>query len=200
MWDSNDSSRWNAPQPNRYCPACGTPLAAWATSCQVCGSPVLSNAQVAAAQSGSTPTVLRAFVALLVIVALAGGAVVWYTHMGPGVPRHTVTGTLLLIDTTSQYSPGIGVTGDSCYGIGGYEDLGPGAAVVLKDEKGTILATTSLGMGTGKRMACTFSFTLTDVTDGASFYSVEISHRGQITNSHEEMDSNGWRFALSIGR
>jgi hypothetical protein len=62
-----------------------------------------------------------------------------------------------------------------------------------------ILAAASLGNGTGTTKVCNFAFTLDKVPDTAKFYSVEVSHRGQVTKSHDELVADGWKFSLSLG-
>lgn len=128
----------------------------------------------------------RLFLAGLVLVALAGCQ----------SASHTVTGTVTLKDTNAS---GIAADSKGCYGTGGYSDIGPGASVILRDESGKILASTSLGTGQGGIHVCEFTFTLADVPDGAKFYVVTVSHRGEISKSHDDLAAAGWSFALTLG-
>ncbi len=43
-----------------------------------------------------------------------------------------------------------------------------------------------------------FTFTVPNLPDAGS-YSVEVSHRGKLTYTKEQLDSNNWTVALSIG-
>jgi hypothetical protein len=102
---------------------------------------------------------------------------------------------MLLMDAGLTYDT------TSCYASLGYSDLKAGAPVVLKDEKGTILASGVLGKGTPPtgRGTCSFPFNLTGVPDTAKFYTVTVSNRGEISESHDELAGKGWAFALTIG-
>lgn len=106
----------------------------------------------------------------VVIVALAGGF---------GAGTFTMTGTLILVDQTSL-SASAQVDKTPCQGTGGFSDLSPGTAVLVQDSTGQTLATGSLGAGwrDGASGACMLPFTVADVRDGLSAYSVTISHRG----------------------
>jgi len=119
----------------------------------------------------------------------------------PAPITHTVTGTLVLsVGAEPLYKNFLTEPGSVCAGVRGYSDLDQGASVVLLDEIGTILASTTLDQGTVLGTTrCSFSFTLTGVPDTAKFYAVQVSHRGQVTQSHEEMVALGWIFALTIG-
>jgi hypothetical protein len=117
-------------------------------------------------------------------------------------PHHTVTGTFTLYGTSSELdllgTSEISVFGSTCEGSGGYGDIDSGSNVTLKDGQGKILASGSLGPGSPGAGQCMFSFTLNDVPE-VPFYSIEIGRRGAITDSLEELRSNGWKFELSIG-
>jgi hypothetical protein len=112
---------------------------------------------------------------------------------------HAVTGTLVLTDT-SIYSSGITAGGGACEGSGGYSDLSAGVSVILKDENDKTIAATSLGEGVGATsLICTFYFTLSDVPDTATFYNIQISHRGTVSFSHADMVKNDWTIELYMG-
>lgn len=97
----------------------------------------------------------------------------------------TATGTLTL-----SSADGSGISGGtSCSGTAGYDDIREGTQVVIRDETGTTVgvgqleAARSLGTTT-----CVFSFTVNGVEAGADFYEVEVSRRGGITFSQEELE------------
>ncbi len=121
---------------------------------------------------------------LLFAVACGGGS-------------HTLHGTLTLTS-----SSGISRSGGNCSGTGGYDDLTAGAAVTVKNESGTVIATGSLERGasdaTYPTVVCHFSFTISNLPD-AKFYSVEVTHRGALTYSQDQLNSNGWKVEASIG-
>lgn len=119
-------------------------------------------------------------------------------HTTPPAPAApTITGTIEL-NSSDVEAPGDG----SCdSGTGGYEDIDDGAQVTLTNEMGTILGTTQLGAGTAgdAPSVCDFSFTFGQVAAKAKFYSVQVSHRGQITDSAAELKGTGWVFSLTLG-
>jgi hypothetical protein len=121
---------------------------------------------------------------LLLSVACGGGS-------------HTLHGSLTLTS-----SSGISRSGSNCSGTGGYSDLTEGAAVTVKNESGTVIATGSLDEGVSDAIyptvVCHFSFTIPNVPD-AKFYSVEVTHRGALTYSADHLKSDGWKVDASIG-
>ncbi|MEO3759783.1 hypothetical protein ABGB19_16035 [Mycobacterium sp. B14F4] len=81
----------------------------------------------------------------------------------------------------------VGLTGGpGCRGTGGYSDIGPGTAVTVSDEDGTLLAKGALGAGYGEQGWCSWSFRVTDVPGGKKFYKVEASHRGEVNFTESE--------------
>jgi hypothetical protein len=130
-------------------------------------------------------------VALLVVAALAlSGWAIWR-----GVEEHTLSGTVLLVDSTYGARPG-----SRCTGEGGYGDLRAGAQVVLTDDRGATLSTGRLSAGEFDGLGCVFSFALEDVTR-ADFYSLSVAggQRGQLQYSYEELADAGWSVELSLG-
>jgi hypothetical protein len=93
----------------------------------------------------------------------------------------------------------VGGSGTGCQGTGGYSDIGPGTQVTLKDQSGTILAAGPLGTPTNS-YPCTWTAFLEQVPMDRQFYSLEVSHRGQITKSLQELQSTGYAFDVSLGR
>lgn len=107
---------------------------------------------------------------------------------------HTVRGTMELVDKDASWVPG-----SSCEGSGGYDDIGSGTQVVVKDAKDEIIATGSLGPGTATTaIQCEFAFEIKDVPE-SDFYSIEVSHRGAITYSLEKMNLSDWEVGLTLG-
>jgi hypothetical protein len=106
-----------------------------------------------------------------------------------------ITGTFTLVDT-SLYSSGISAIGGTCMGDGGYGDINSSTEVIVKNDAGTVLARTPLGVGTGDVTRCTFSFGF-DVTEGEDNYVVSVSHRGETSFTFDELKNNG--IALSLG-
>lgn len=188
------------------CPECGSPVSELAAACPKCGRPAAAIRPTVPPPpvSDSAPrsqAALGCLSALVLAVVIGLGAFFVIGSHGAPTPTpvlHRITGTLELADT-SAYGNGILAVGGSCWGTGGYSDITAGATVTLTDEAGTILASTSLGEGSGTASLCTFDFTLEGVPDTAKFYSVQVSRRGQVTNSHADMVADGWTFALTLG-
>jgi hypothetical protein len=110
---------------------------------------------------------------------------------------YTLTGEISLLGLDNSFT----LTAPSCVGDGGYDDFREGTGVTVRDQAGAIIATGSL---TGGRRpgssgnSCAFLFTIPGVPYSA-FYSVEVSHRGELEYSFEEMESMGWHLQLEIG-
>jgi hypothetical protein len=98
----------------------------------------------------------------------------------------TVTGTLQLNGdgsiTTSDLPMGF-----ACGGIRGYGDIGPGSAVTITDESGTLLAKGAIENSRGDKTSCMLTFKVFDVPSGAKFYKLEISHRGDMSYTEAEV-------------
>jgi hypothetical protein len=134
-----------------------------------------------------------------VLVALAGAVAVvalgaFYmaidaaTNDNGGEDNQSIAGTLTLNDSSCSE---IG-------GTGGYSDIALGAAVVVKNEHAETIATGRLELGTDELGSCTYPFRLADVPS-SEFYSIEVSHRGALTYSHEELEGLEWQVVFSLG-
>lgn len=84
----------------------------------------------------------------------------------------------------------------ACAGKGGYNDIGPGTAVTVTNESGTLLAKGSLDTSYGEKDWCVFTFNVTDVPSGAKFYKIEVSHRGEMSYTEAEARA---RVELTLG-
>ena len=111
---------------------------------------------------------------------------------------HDLHGTLTLQseDVASAYkSP----PGSRCSGAGGFSDLDIGAGVTVTDQAGRIVGTSSISSSSkGDPKTCTFTFDVPGVPN-RSFYKVEVSHRGGITYSYNQLQTAGWSIATTIG-
>lgn len=109
----------------------------------------------------------------------------------------TVKGSFTLYDKSpSAYSTSITVSGSSCSGSGGYNDIDQGTQVTVKNGKGDILATTSLGAGSGGQYLCSFPFSF-QIAEGEARYVVTVSRRGDMGYSFTDLKTNG--VALQLG-
>lgn len=106
----------------------------------------------------------------------------------------TLTGTLQL-NSDSITTSGLPI-GYKCAGEGGYTDIGPGTALTVSDETGKLLAKGAIESSYGQSGACTLTFKIYNVPGGATFYKVEVSHRGQMSYTEAEAKAG---IDLSLG-
>ncbi len=127
-------------------------------------------------------------------------------------PTYTITGSLVLegtlfsLDNTDTISY---QRGGACWGTNGYDDVKEGAQVTVENENGATIGTSALDAGQlaedpakmrdpTAKTTCSFSFVVRDVPK-ARFYKVEVSHRGQVTYSFDQLVNNSWSAELSLG-
>lgn len=161
-----------------------------------------------------------------ILVMIALGAVACTSSSGSGSEAagdggQALTGTIVLtgdwnsIATTEPDGTVVTIAnshyqsarGDWCAGAGGYDDLDEGTQVRVTDGGGEILAlgaleagelTDFLGPYREKGWECTFTFEVAEIPD-ADFYQVEVSHRGELAYTPEELEAAGWNVDLTLG-
>ncbi|GAA2873688.1 hypothetical protein GCM10010472_33700 [Pseudonocardia halophobica] len=107
-----------------------------------------------------------------------------------------VTGTFRLVDD-GYYGYGGFSSGSVCSGGGGYSDIHAGTGVTIANAAGAVIATGSLSPGrASSSTTCDFTFTVPDVPAGEDFYQVEVSHRGTLTYTADELRAG---LGLSLG-
>ncbi len=116
----------------------------------------------------------------------------WQFQLHAGPPTTAITGTLDLNDIDTALN--------GCVGTGGYDDISEGANVVVKDQSGRILASSSLNAGTANGANCAYTFTLGGVRADQDQYTLTITHRGDITESATQLRDAGWAFSVSLGQ
>jgi hypothetical protein len=108
----------------------------------------------------------------------------------------TVSGTFVLTDTRPVADvTSIATDGASCEGTGGYSDIGSNTQLFVKNGKGEILATTSLGKGHGSEVTCTFSFSF-PATEGQDRYVVSVGRRGEFSYTFDQLRTQGVQIRL----
>jgi hypothetical protein len=123
-------------------------------------------------------------------IVLAAAAILTLTGCGAG--SFDAKGTMTLgLDGVTQ-SP---IGGGECDGYGGYDDITPGAQVVISAD-GKTVGKGELGEAKYDGGWCEFPFTVSDIKGGSDFYSVEISGRGTIEYTREELEAG---VDLSLG-
>jgi hypothetical protein len=97
-------------------------------------------------------------------------------------------------------------TDGSCAGNGGYDDLRDGATVVVYNSTGAIVGTTTLYGSSydleslsSRKITCTFKWELKNVPNDDAGYSVEVTSRGKVFYSGDELLDNGFSLDTTIG-
>ena len=109
-----------------------------------------------------------------------------------GGSGHTLNGTLTISSSRAQ-----GTT--SCQGASGYSDIRAETQVTVSDAGGKVLAAGQLKSGSWDgAYSCVFGFSVSGLPD-ADLYQVEVSHRGKLVYSRQDLDSKDWKVALRIG-
>ncbi len=114
-----------------------------------------------------------------------------------GADAHTTTVTVtkppakpatFTVHGTMQVDSGTSFSG-YCSSADGYDDVQEGTAVVVYNPAGTKVAIGQLGPGKPHgRSTCQYRFTVADVPDQWSVYSIEVGHRGQVNYSRHDLD------------
>jgi hypothetical protein len=108
----------------------------------------------------------------------------------------TVTGTFVLTgDDSNAVLNSIASDGTSCHGVNGYSDIDRNTQLVVKNGKGEILDTATLGDGHGDDLTCTFSFSI-PITEGQDRYVVSVGHRGDFIYTFNQLASQGVHIRL----
>jgi hypothetical protein len=146
------------------------------------------------------PVVVATIVGLVVGAGVTAAVLAPATSSSPGQPTalggiikpstFALNGVLQLTDSRVVVSNG------TCSGTGGYADITTGASITVSDASHTTVATGELGVGQGGAGSCTFTFTISDVPDSSAFYSVEVTHRGQVTFSRDVLRTQGAQLSL----
>lgn len=136
------------------------------------------------------------FLAALLLVAVGVGIYLGVSALTSNDEEQpfTLSGTLSL-RTHSITTAGL-PDDFECAGKGGYNDIGPGTAVTVSDESGTLLAKGTLESSFGENKLCVFPFDVEKVPSGAKFYKVQVSHRGEMSYTEEEARG---RVEVSLG-
>ena len=107
----------------------------------------------------------------------------------------TVTASGVFVLTDNAGVNAIRVDGATCDGADGYSDIKASTPVVVTNDKGEVLATTSLGPGKGDAAQCTFTFEF-PATEGQERYVVSVGRRGAFTYSFGQLAAQGVHIQL----
>ena len=121
------------------------------------------------------------------LLAIVASIVVLSLHEG----KRTLTVLFALFDPEGVASC---VTG----GSGGYDDIGPGMPIKVRNEEGTLIASGFLpDSGEDTSSGCIWTVKL-EVPD-AEQYVIEGGDRGELAYSREELEQEGWIASLTLG-
>lgn len=150
------------------------------------------------------PYLAAAAVVTLVIGAAAAWSLAADRTAAAPPPTATINGVLIL---KGAFTGKVGAT--KCSGSGGYSDITAGAQVVVYDPGGTTIATGALETGKpaalsdmggllSKQVAgeCQFAFSVSGIPE-QTFYGVQVSHRGRMTYSAEQV--GGMWITMTLG-
>lgn len=153
-------------------------------------TPVDPSPAAPAGTPGTSPAWVIGITAAAALTVIA--AATWHLLLRSDDP-HTITGTVSIVDLDANYS-----AGGTCSGKGGYSDLRIGAQVTVRNQDQRTVATGRVSSSASHDLLCELAFTV-DGVPRSDFYEVEVSHRGGLTYSHDEMVDNDWTVDLSIG-
>jgi hypothetical protein len=111
--------------------------------------------------------------------------------------EYRIVGTLELRGTTGDEFLNMALMG--CTGLGGYKDIQPGAQITISDQSGDIIAVTELEPDPLSEDfdECRFQF-VAEVPE-ATFYSISLGRRGEMTYSFDDLEDAEWLIELSLG-
>jgi hypothetical protein len=139
------------------------------------------------------PPLILAALALLVAGCSHAGS--QETTTPPSPPAHLLTGVV-----SFSYGAAAGsMPPCSDGGRGGYADLQPGGVVTVTDGAGKVIGVGSLANpGENSAGDCQLGFAVHGLPDRA-FYGVEVTHRGVVRYSRDQLRAAEWAVSLSIG-
>ncbi len=108
----------------------------------------------------------------------------------PFSDAYTVTGTVIL--SNGEFIN----TGGACYGMGDFQDIRPGAKVVVTDAAQRTVATGAIETAQETVAECHLTFRVEDVPRGDAFYGVEVTHRGRLQYTAADLEQH---LMLSLG-
>jgi hypothetical protein len=90
--------------------------------------------------------------------------------------------------------------GAGCTGDDGYDDIGAGTELRIKDEAGTLIATGRLDAGSFDGLYCVFPFTVGNVPQ-ATYYEISAGNgsRDGVHYTEQDLKSHHWAAHLSLG-
>jgi len=115
----------------------------------------------------------------------------------PGTDLFRIAGTLEILAAADDRPSFLSIPLGGCVTTGGYEDIKVGAQITVRDQTGTILGIGELEPIYTDMFKCEFAFTI-DVPD-ATFYTIEMGRRGELTYSKQDLEQADWHVDSTIG-
>jgi hypothetical protein len=141
----------------------------------------------------------KVWIGLALVTAAAALALVLFLTVGHG--GATAHDLRITLDVATQ-NDGLPTRTPCEVADTGYDDLTAGAPVTVKDSRGVVLAASSLPAGktqTGFTGGPVCHFALSVQVPDSAFYQVEVSHRGTVTFTRQDLQSTHWTAGLTIG-
>jgi hypothetical protein len=143
---------------------------------------------------------------LYVVSLLAWGFMIGFSfgkvHDNGTSPNSSVSNTNSILGSLTLHDPSSFSSlqsGDTCAGSGGYSDITEGAQVVASDGSGNVLAVSQLEAGQADGSGnCNFSFELDNVSH-ATYYKFEVSQRGEVDYSYQQLSAGDFNVAMTLG-
>ena len=136
--------------------------------------------------------------AVVAVLAVIGAGVGLFLALKPPADV-TVVATVGLMQEISDNKYGtdnyLAVSDESCFGLGGYDDLSAGAGVTVYGAAGQVVGVGSLDKGIDIGDMCMFSSEIV-VPGGEAFYSMEVTHRGELRASASEINPDTHRLSI----
>lgn len=109
-------------------------------------------------------------------------------------------GQYLLRGYLTLQSDTVVATNELCFGTGGYSDIGSGTQVVVRDGNNNVLGIGELEYSEAMTFGagCTFVFEIN--VEEARFYQIEMSHRGEMIFTFDDLEEDRWTVFLTLGR
>jgi len=114
-----------------------------------------------------------------------------------GTDEYRLVGTLELRGETGEEFLNMAVTG--CTGLGGYSDIHPGAQIKILDQSGDIIAVTELETDPASDSFDECRFQFVAEAPEATFYSISLGRRGDMTYSFDDLEETEWLVELTLG-
>jgi hypothetical protein len=143
----------------------------------------------------------RVLVLVLIAVATLGGAAgigggILFAMVQAGKVDNPLSRSFTVEGTITLDHGDFVTTDDSCFGDGGYNDMHLGTQVVVTDAAQKTVAVGKIVAAEDTVTECRLTFRVEDVPRGEDFYGIEVSHRGRLQYTADDLEQP---LTLSLG-